>query len=109
MQNWVRISKWATFHVQNEQWRAPMACCIAIRHAHFEALNTLSQWTFLKQISANLAAHNIAYDILNHAHDAPCFRIWTGPTVEPNDLENLVFHLEKYVEDALLVTAQNVK
>lgn len=51
-----------------------------------DALTTFDEY---KAFAQKLADQGLAFDIVNHAHSKPSFRIWCGPTMEKDDLISL--------------------
>lgn len=83
IQEWVEQYAWMDFLEPVAEARAQGPVCLKILDPAADS------WCFLRKMASLLSAHDVAYDILNHAHDVPALRVWAGPSVESLDLERL--------------------
>ncbi len=89
--NWLAHSKKYQYAVQNSDQRAASPILLKLRND----LNTNDAWKFYRHLAEQLKKEHIAYDIVNHAHSLPALRLWTGPTIEAEDLSHVCTYLEK--------------
>jgi len=52
-------------------------------------VNIFTAFDEYRAFAKSVADEKLLFDIVNHAHSKPSFRIWCGPTVEKNDLMQL--------------------
>lgn len=87
---WIEGSAWATFLAADPAIRSTTAHCITGSEARFAALDTDAQRRFVRAVAARLDKEGIACDIAGHRDAPPCWRLWTGPTVEPGDVARVL-------------------
>lgn len=79
-------------HVLDPSWRSATPFLFTPPpHHNFYDLSHEDQWIFIRETANLLAKSQLMYDIINHALDRPMFRLWTGPSV---DKEDLIFAME---------------
>jgi phosphoserine aminotransferase len=66
--------------------RSPTAVCFRLHSRKFLSLSEADQWRVVTRVTDLLAQYEVGYDLKNHARSLPSFRIWTGPTVETQDI-----------------------
>lgn len=79
-------------HVLESSWRSSTPFLFTPPPQHdFHHFSLEDQWIFIRETANLLAKSHLMYDIINHALDRPMFRLWTGPSV---DKEDLMFAME---------------
>jgi phosphoserine aminotransferase len=87
---YVAKSDWIDFLAVEPETRSNTSVCLMITDPFIVALSADEQAKFAKSICALLEAEGVALDIGSY-RDAPAgFRIWTGATVEADDIEKLM-------------------
>lgn len=87
---YVAKSDWIDFLAVAPETRSNTSVCLMISDPAIAALDDDQQAKFAKSICALLEAEGVALDIGSY-RDAPAgFRIWTGATVETDDIEKLM-------------------
>ena len=82
---WVEATSWVEFLCKNPAWRSNTSVCLSVLHG---------AKTLPKRMTELLEKEKVAYDI-NAYRDAPAgLRLWTGATVETEDLKKLFPWLE---------------
>lgn len=79
--HWVESYSWLDFLEKEPQARAKGPVCLTVEDQ--------KTWPFFQEMAHVLKEEQAAYEILNHAHDVACLRIWAGPSIESVDLERL--------------------
>ncbi|MFC6657922.1 phosphoserine transaminase [Roseibium salinum] len=99
--DWVEKTGWIDFLAADPATRSNTSVCLKVSDPGIQALGGEEQAAFAKAIVGVLDAEGVAYDIGAY-RDAPSgLRIWTGATVEADDLKALTawldwaFHAEK--------------
>ena len=87
---WVEESEWADFLVQNERNRSNTSVCLKIIDPWFLALHKEQQTKIPKLISELLEIEGVAFDINGYRDAPPGLRIWTGATVQNQDINYLL-------------------
>lgn len=59
-------------------------------------VDTFTTFNEYRTLAEQLSNQDLAFDIVNHAHSKPSFRIWCGPTIEKNDLAHLTKSFEAH-------------
>ena len=94
LSNWVERTNWIGFLAIDPQTRSNTSVCLKIIDEEITALQEAEQLKFAKSIVSLLESEGVAFDIGSY-RDAPSgFRIWTGATVEAEDIEALIPWLE---------------
>ncbi len=101
LQNWVERSHWANNLAANPAIRSITSPCLTIDHPQFLASSSETQWQWITTMTSLLEHEQVAYDIKNHAFSCPSLRIWTGPTVETSDINDLCPWLDWAFEKTL--------
>ena len=87
--DFVTANDWIDFLAEDTSTRSNTSVCLKIIDPRVVVLNVDAQAAFAKGISKLLEQEAVAYDIGSY-RDAPAgLRIWTGGTVEQDDLEAL--------------------
>ena len=87
---WVEESQWADFLVDNEKNRSNTSVCLKITDPWFLALHDEQQTAIPKLISELLEREGVAFDINGYRDAPPGLRLWTGATVQNQDIINLL-------------------
>ena len=94
LSNWVERTNWIGFLAIDPQTRSNTSVCLKIIDEEITALQEAEQLKFAKSIVSLLESEGVAFDIGSY-RDAPSgFRIWTGATIEAEDIEALIPWLE---------------
>lgn len=85
---WIKKEKNLSPLVKDSHWRShtPLIFTPPKNHS-FHEKKPHDQWTFIKETARVLENCDLMMDIVNHIHDAPAFRLWSGPTIESSHLE----------------------
>lgn len=79
---WVKNQSWIDFLVKDKSIRSPVSVCLK--------LVNIKGWSTVYHIAKIMEENKTGFDIINHKFSSPCFRIWIGPTVESEDLVNML-------------------
>jgi len=90
LQDWVAQQDWIAFLCQDAHYLSSTTICLRLTDPEITGLTPQDHWAFLKQMAALLAQEGVAYDILNHTGTVPSLRVWGGPTIESQDLKQLL-------------------
>lgn len=77
-----------------ESDRAHHIACFDISDQRYQNLSTSDKWDFLKRIVAICEKENTGHDFLGHISTEPHLRVWTGPTIEVDDIKAFLPHME---------------
>ncbi len=95
VEKWVESRKnWINFTAEVPTQRSTTAICLKLCDPKILALSQEQQWQIISKITDLLEQEDVAYDIKGNIWDAPCIRIWGGPTVEVEDIEELLPWIE---------------
>ena len=83
---WNEESEWANFLVDNEKNRSNTSVCLKITDPWFLALHDEQQAKIPKLISELLEKEGVAFDINGYRDAPPGLRLWTGATVQNQDI-----------------------
>jgi len=89
IENWVDRTDWVDFLASDAATRSCTSVCLSIVDPWFLGLTPEMQAAIPKKIDALLEKQGAAYDINGYRDAPPGLRIWTGATVETEDLEAL--------------------
>lgn len=87
---WVEQSDWAAFLAEVPATRSNTSVCLKIVAPWFTALDAAGQAEAAKKLASLLEKEKIAFDIAAYRDAPPGLRIWTGATVEPDDVRALL-------------------
>ena len=88
--NFVDDNDWIGFLAENKNTLSNTSVCLKIIDSRVTSLNSEGQVKFAKSLVKVLDDEGVAYDIGSY-RDAPAgLRIWTGGTVEKQDLQSLM-------------------
>ena len=86
--DWVNRTSWIDFLCENPDFRSNTSVCLKfleVKNKEEDSLRNLA-----KDIGSLLANEEVAYDIVSHREAPPGLRIWTGATIEYEDIELLM-------------------
>ncbi|MBL08467.1 MAG: phosphoserine transaminase [Rhodobiaceae bacterium] len=86
--DWVNRTSWIDFLCENPDFRSNTSVCLKfleVKNKEEDSLRNLA-----KDIGSLLAKEEVAYDIVSHREAPPGLRIWTGATIEYEDIELLM-------------------
>ncbi len=83
---WIAQSDWAMDPVADPATRSLTSVVIGIKDPGFRSLDEDGQRRFVAAMAAHLEAEGAAFDIAGHRGAPPGLRLWTGPTVEAEDI-----------------------
>ena len=86
---WVAASAWIGFLALDPATRSRTSVCLKLVDPAFAALSADGQAAAAKKLAALLESEKVAYDIGAYRDAPPGLRIWTGATVEVDDLKAL--------------------
>ena len=90
VKQWVDATPWVAFLAQDDSTISNTSICLQISDSDVMALGQNDKADFAKQMVALLASEDVAYDIGAYRTAPTGFRIWGGPTVEPEDVALLL-------------------
>lgn len=87
---WVAKTPWIDFLARVPATRSATSVCLKIVDAAFTSLPADQQAAFTKRLAALLDKEQVAHDIDAYRDAPPGLRIWTGATVEAEDIQRLL-------------------
>lgn len=81
IEDWVRKTDWVRFAVNDPAYRSQTSVCLEVIPPF-----GLEIRQFLQDMKTLIEQEGAGYDFVNHTLTQPSLRIWTGPTVEQEDL-----------------------
>ncbi|MEM7694783.1 MAG: phosphoserine transaminase [Pseudomonadota bacterium] len=91
---WVAKTPWIDFLAQDPATRSNTSVCLKIVDPAVAGADLATQAAFAKRLVAVLEAEEVAYDIGAYRDAPPGLRIWTGGTVETDDVVALTHWLD---------------
>ncbi len=88
LKTWVSQTPWVRFTAHDDEHQSPVSPCLVI--TPWEDYTHEKQRELLKSIITLLRTHGAAYDIMNHIYAKPSLRIWCGPTVDKQNLIDML-------------------
>jgi phosphoserine aminotransferase len=88
--DWVAKTPWVEFLAEDPAARSITSVCLRIADSWFATLDTDQQSKFVADFADRLEKLGVAFDVASHRDAPPGLRIWTGATVEKEDLEALL-------------------
>ena len=88
--NYVAANGWIDFLAVDAATRSNTSVCLKISHPQFLDMGDDARGQFIKSIVALLESENVALDIGAYRDAPPGFRIWSGATVEAEDVAALM-------------------
>ncbi len=83
---WVTDTSWVEFLTSTPHLRSPSSVCLRVVKK--------DNWEWIKAFCDLLEKEEVGFDLKNHMAAPPSLRIWSGPTVEADNLEALFPWLE---------------
>lgn len=90
VRDWIARSDWAADPVVDPRTHSLTSVVIGFAEPRFGRLEEPAQRRFVGRLTALLEAEGAAFDVAGHRGGPPCLRIWTGPTVDAEDIEALL-------------------
>ncbi len=90
IKNWVSVSQWADFLCEDVNNLSSTSICLKLTDPKIIDLPIEIKNNIEKNIIKLLEQHKVAYDIGSYRSAPPGLRIWGGPTVENEDVKNLL-------------------
>ena len=90
IKNWVLDSNWADFLCEDVNNLSSTSICLKLTDPKIIDLPIEIKNNIEKNIIKLLEQHKVAYDIGSYRSAPPGLRIWGGPTVENEDVKNLL-------------------
>lgn len=109
VRDFIAASSWARDPVVDPASRSLTSIVIGIGAPEFETLDENGQRRFIEKMAERLAEEGAAVDIAGHRGGPPVLRIWTGPTVESEDLLALLPWLDWAFAVASAETANSTR
>jgi phosphoserine aminotransferase len=89
LRDWVEHTNWIEFLCPQPELRSNTSVCFKITDARITSLSLDDQRAFSKRLSQLLEAESAALDINGYRDAPPGLRIWTGATIEADNLRAL--------------------
>ncbi len=86
---WVWGTSWLEYFVAREDIRSKTSVCLKVVANWFQEETEEKQRTILKEMVSIVEAEGAGFDFNNHKAAPPSLRIWSGITIEAEDLEKL--------------------
>ena len=90
IKNWVSVSHWADFLCEDVNNLSSTSICLKLTDPKIIDLPIEIKNNIEKNIIKLLEQHKVAFDIGSYRSAPPGLRIWGGPTVENEDVKNLL-------------------
>jgi phosphoserine aminotransferase len=87
---WVQQCDWVAFLASDSDTRSHTSVCLKVVDDKFLRLDRNEQADFVKKLTTLLEEEGIAFDIAAYRDAPPGLRIWTGATVESDDVQRLL-------------------
>jgi phosphoserine aminotransferase len=88
--DWVGKTPWVDFVAEAPETRSNTSVCLKIVDPELAALPPAARNDFPRRMAARLAEEGVAYDIASYRNAPAGLRIWTGATVETDDVAALM-------------------
>ena len=88
--DWVAKTPWVDFVAEVPATRSNTSVCLRIVDPEIATLPADARYGFPRAMAARLAEEAVAYDIASYRSAPPGLRIWTGATVETDDVAALM-------------------
>jgi len=95
VEKWVAATDWIAFLAEAPETRSNTSVCLSVVSPKVQALPLAEQAKLLKEIAAEMAKRKVAYDMNSYKDAPPGFRLWCGPTIEPQDLHFALSELDE--------------
>ena len=90
LQKWIDDQYWIENLCKNVDYRSVSSVCMEIVDKDFLKLKREGQNNFIQEFVDFLEMEKVAYDIKGHREAPPSLRVWCGPTVEQEDIKDLL-------------------
>ena len=87
---WVERSPWLRFLAEDPQTRSCTSPQLSLTDPWFLGLSPEERFTTVRAMTRRLEEEGVAFDIASHRASPPGIRIWTGATVESEDVAALL-------------------
>lgn len=87
---WVDKSSWVDFLAKTPETRSNTSVCLAITDSRFQKLSEHEQREKIQTLCDLLESEQVAYDIKSYKTAPIGLRLWTGATVEPDNVAKLL-------------------
>ena len=94
LDEWIANTEWVEFLAKDPATRSNTSVCLSIVDPEISRLEESEQRAFVKRMTSLLEQENAALDIGGYRDAPPGLRIWTGGTVEADDVKALIPWLE---------------
>ena len=94
LDEWIAKTEWVEFLAKDPATRSNTSVCLSIVDPEISRLEESEQRAFVKRMTSLLEQKNAALDIGGYRDAPPGLRIWTGGTVEADDVKALIPWLE---------------
>ncbi|MBN2282640.1 MAG: phosphoserine transaminase [Deltaproteobacteria bacterium] len=101
VEEWVERTGWIDFLAGTPEIRSHTSVCLKVTDRRFNGLSEEDRLAFVKKIAGALSAANIAHDVASYKEAPPGFRLWCGPTIEPEDVRRALEGLEEVCTKAI--------
>ena len=88
--DWVARTPWVDFVADVPETRSNTSVCLKVIDPAVSGLPAAARAAFPRAMAARLAEEGVAYDIAAYRSAPPGLRIWTGSTVETDDVAALM-------------------
>lgn len=88
--SWVERTPWVAHMARDPATRTNTSVCLRIVDERVATSSTEAQGQFVREMVNMLETAGVAFDIAAHRNAPPGLRIWTGATVEAQDVEVLL-------------------
>jgi phosphoserine aminotransferase len=90
IEGWVQSTPWVDFLATEPTTRSNTSVCLKVVDPAFLKLDPKAQADFIKRLTGSLEQQGVAFDLASYRDAPPGLRIWTGATVEENDVQALL-------------------
>ena len=90
LDEWIANTEWVEFLAKDPATRSNTSVCLSIVDPEISRLEESEQRAFVKRMTSLLEQENAALDIGGYRDAPPGLRIWTGGTVEADDVSALI-------------------
>ena len=101
IKNWISESHWADFLCEDVNNLSSTSICLKLVDPKIINLPLETKNNIEKYIVKLLEEHEVAFDIGSYRSAPPGLRIWGGPTVENDDVKNLLPWLDWAYNESL--------
>ena len=100
IEKWIEKSSWAAFFVKSAAYRSIITQTFSLKAPFFKEMCWENQYLFIQKMANILEKEKIAYDIIGHKLAFPVIRLWSGPTICPDNIQRLLPWLDWAYEKA---------